>query len=170
MSGGKGAGSRFEFGLPMAVVPSTMLFDNISKDEALPNLANLRILAVDDDDGTRQLLHQVLTDAGAEVVVASSGREALEYLQSHAFDVILSDIGMPEMDGYQFLRSARSKFPGIGQLPPAIALTAFAHEKDFVLSAEAGFTHHLTKPVDISRLIRTIHSVIESEVNHHNHA
>ena len=158
-SAGKGKGSRFEIGIPMAAVPSSMLFHPLEKNGDVPNLEGLRVLAVDDDPGTRDLLEKMLSDAGADVQIAGSGQEALETLGGARFDVIVSDIGMPEMDGYQFLRAARVKFPEVGQLPPAIALTAFAHEKDFALSAEAGFLHHLTKPVDFARLVRTIHMV-----------
>lgn len=158
-SAGKGKGSRFEIGIPMAAVPSSMLFHPLEKNGDIPNLEGLRVLAVDDDPGTRDLLEKMLSDAGADVQIAGSGQEALETLGCARFDVIVSDIGMPDMDGYQFLRAARVKFPEVGQLPPAIALTAFAHEKDFALSAEAGFLHHLTKPVDFARLVRTIHMV-----------
>ena len=158
-SAGKGKGSRFEISLPMAAVPSSMLFHPLEKNGDIPNLEGLKVLAVDDDLGTRELLEKMLTDAGADVQVAGSGKEALDKLSGNRFDVIVSDIGMPEMDGYQFLRAARARFPEVGALPPAIALTAFAHEKDFALSAEAGFLHHLTKPVDFARLVRTIHTV-----------
>jgi CheY-like chemotaxis protein/two-component sensor histidine kinase len=158
-SAGKGKGSRFEISLPMAAVPSSMLFHPLEKEGDIPNLDGLKVLAVDDDQGTRELLEKMLSDAGADVQVAGSGKEALDKLAGSRYDVIVSDIGMPEMDGYQFLRTARTRFPEVGALPPAIALTAFAHEKDFALSAEAGFLHHLTKPVDFARLVRTIHTV-----------
>jgi PAS domain S-box-containing protein len=163
-SQGKGTGSRFELHLPMASAPSTMLFTAEPRADSVPNLEGVRILAVDDDPDTRQLLEKILADSGAEVTMASSGREALERLEKDTYDVILSDIGMPEMDGYEFLRRARAKFDDLNGLPPAVALTAFAHERDFVLSAEAGFTHHLTKPVDISRLIRTLHAASKANI------
>lgn len=158
-SAGRGKGSRFEIAIPMAAVPSSMLFQPLEKNGDVPTLDGLKVLAVDDDPGTRELLEKMLTDAGADVEIAGSGPEALDKLSRSRFDVIVSDIGMPVMDGYQFLRAARAKFPIVGQLPPAIALTAFAHEKDFALSAEAGFLHHLTKPVEFARLVRTIHTV-----------
>jgi PAS domain S-box-containing protein len=158
-SAGKGKGSRFEISLPLAAVPSAMLLDGNDPSAAIPSLEGLRVLTVDDDAGTRQLLEKMLSDAGADVLVADSGETALNILRDRKCDVIVSDIGMPQMDGYQFLREARRLFPGVGELPPAIALTAFAHEKDFALSAEAGFLHHLTKPVEFAKLVRTIHAV-----------
>lgn len=162
-SEGKDKGSRFEVTFPMASVPATMLFENETTPAELPSLAGIRVLAVDDDEGTRHLLQHILEEAGAIVVTARSGEDALTKLDQSKFDAILSDIGMPDMDGYQFLRMARRKLADKG-LPPAIALTAFAHERDFVLSAEAGFIRHLTKPVDTANLLKTIQLAVQTQI------
>ncbi|HEX3556884.1 MAG TPA: response regulator [Thermoanaerobaculia bacterium] len=114
---------------------------------AAPTLAGLRVLAVDDDPDTLDLVAELLSLRGAEVVPAPSAAAALAALQRFAPDVLVSDIGMPDRDGYDLIRDVR----GLGHGPddlPAVAVTAFTSAEDRRRALEAGFQVHLAKPVD----------------------
>jgi PAS domain S-box-containing protein len=114
----------------------------------LINLARRRILVVDDDADARDLLAQILGQAGAVVTVAASADEALDVLRRWRPDVLVSDIGMPGDDGYVLIRKVRALgFEDGGQVR-AVALTAYARSEDRVLALEAGFHTHIAKPVD----------------------
>ena len=126
-------------------------------------LHGIRILAVDDDADTREFLHYALTLEGAVVKVATSAKEALEILNQFQPDAIVSDIGMPEEDGYSLLRQVRSQTAASGNQPiPAIALTAFARESDRQQAMSAGFQDRLTKPVEPANLVAAIVKLIQS--------
>jgi PAS domain S-box-containing protein len=122
-------------------------------------LEGIRVLVVDDQPDARDLLTRVLEDGGAEVVAASSGEEALARIAEQAPDVLLSDIGMPEMDGFELLRRVRRLSPAPVGRTPAIALTAFSRSEDRTRALRAGFVVHVTKPVDPSELVATVASV-----------
>ncbi len=157
-SEGVGKGSRFALRLPAVDVPVAFSSD-VSPPELEPiSLAGMRVLVVDDEGETRRILKTMLADAGAEVGLAESGPSALDQLSARHYDVLLSDIGMPEMDGYQFLKLAKRRFRGNGGLPPAIALTAFVNEDDRAKSRRAGFIRHLGKPIDRRELVRAVHA------------
>jgi CheY-like chemotaxis protein len=119
-------------------------------------LSGVRVLVVDDDADMRDYLACVLQQSGAEVAVVTSASEALDALQKTQPDVLLSDIGMPNMDGYMLLRQIRNLEPENGGQIKAIALTAYAAEYDRQLARAAGFEMHIPKPVEPERLIEAL--------------
>jgi CheY-like chemotaxis protein len=151
-SAGAGQGSTFTVALPFVAgaVPRA------ARPQELPavSLRGLRLLVVDDDADTRDLLWQILTDSGAQVATAASAAEALSALESAPPHVLVSDIGMPGRDGYELIRDVRSRWPS--EDLPAIALTAFARADDRRRTCEAGFQAHLTKPFDAADLAATV--------------
>jgi signal transduction histidine kinase/ActR/RegA family two-component response regulator len=118
-------------------------------------LQSIRVVGVDDNADSRELLKAILQHSGAEASVVGSGQEALEAIRNVHPDVLICDLAMPEMDGYELLEKIRSLEPHIAQLP-VIAFTAAAREKDRVWTRLAGFQAHLSKPIDPDELVRTI--------------
>ncbi|MEO9062178.1 MAG: response regulator [Nitrosospira sp.] len=119
-------------------------------------LSGIKILVVDDDPDVLAALTLILRHYDAEVIPAAKPQEGLEQVKRHRPDVIISDIGMPHMDGYQFIRAVRKLPPQDGGHTPAIAVTAFDRPEDRIRVSEAGFQGHLSKPVDLYELITTI--------------
>lgn len=115
-------------------------------------LDNLTILVVDDSKDNRILVNLLLRHEGAVVDLAASGQEALQKTAASDYAIVLMDIQMPDMDGYETLRALHSK----GFLKPVIALTAHAMKEEKLKTAAAGFKDHVTKPVDRETLVRTI--------------
>jgi PAS domain S-box-containing protein len=166
MSGGEGKGSIFTVSLPLAeaILHGTpSLPETHRPKKASPStdllIQGVRVLAVDDELDSRVLIKRILEECGCEVFIAGSASDALRVLQEFKPDVIVSDIGMPEVDGYEFLRRVRS----ISQTreTPAIALTAFARDDDRARALRAGFLAHIAKPLEPSELLATIASVIK---------
>ncbi|MEG4021971.1 response regulator [Microcoleus sp. S13C4] len=155
-----GEGAKFTVALPVAQRNALAADDDWSPlndaTEVLPTLANLQLLVVDDDDDTREFLIALLEDEGALVRSATSVAEALAGLESYWPDLLLSDIGMPEADGYELIGRVREMEVLRGGKMPAIALTAYAREEERQQALEAGFQMHLSKPVDINKLIAAI--------------
>jgi len=120
------------------------------------DLSGIRVLVVDDEPDARELLREILMESGAEVITAGSAKEAFELLTENTPHVLVSDIGMPEMDGYEFLQRVRTLPSKRGREVPAIALTAFARPEDEVLASMAGFNLHVTKPVEAAELMQLI--------------
>jgi PAS domain S-box-containing protein len=157
---GEDRGATFTAQLPLMVVrpgtpkesrvhPTTM---HEAAPAALPDLAGLTVLAVDDEADARELIRRVLEDCGAAVVTASSVEEALAVFARGKADVIVSDIGMPGADGFDLLRRMRSLGRERGNNVPAIALTAFARAEDRMKILRAGFRMHVSKPVEAAEL------------------
>ena len=121
--------------------------------EPARSIKNLRVLAMDDQDDTLALVRRVLTRAGAEVRTAVTVSDAMSILGAWRPDLIISDLGMPEQDGYSFIRELRNSADTSLREVPAIALTAFAHENDRFRALGAGFNDHLAKPVQARTLI-----------------
>jgi CheY-like chemotaxis protein len=119
-------------------------------------LTGLHVLVVDDEADTRDLLRFILVEAGAIVTVTASAPAALEALDQSCFQVLLSDIAMPGMDGYMLLQQVRSRTPETGGTTPAIALTAYASEADQERAIALGFQKHIAKPVDPSELVAIV--------------
>ncbi|MBV9950070.1 MAG: response regulator [Myxococcales bacterium] len=117
-----------------------------------PRLDGLTVLVVDDEEDARLIIEHVLSDLGAKVVKAASVPQALEAFATSTPDVIVSDIGMPDMDGYMFLRKVRALPPAQGGRTPAVALTAFARKEDAQRAFAAGFQMHVPKPVEPAQL------------------
>ncbi|MEO7548774.1 MAG: ATP-binding protein, partial [Ramlibacter sp.] len=123
-------------------------------------LRGMKVLVVDDENDSRELLRRVLEDSGAIVVEANGAETALRVAQEQRFDVLVSDIGMPDVDGYELLRRIRQLGPQGGGALPAIALTAFARSEDRIRALRAGFTVHVSKPVEPSEIVATVASVV----------
>lgn len=117
-------------------------------------LAHTRVLIVDDEDDSRELLRSILEACGAEVLHAASVAAALEALEASHVDAIVSDIGMPERDGYGFIREVRS-LPRRAAIP-AIALTGLTSREDQARALGAGFDLHIGKPFDPTRLLEAV--------------
>ncbi|MBD0334762.1 MAG: PAS domain S-box protein [Cyanobacteria bacterium Co-bin13] len=126
-----------------------------SVDTDVP-LSNLQILVVDDDTDTREFQAFLLAHNGARVTAVASGSEALQVLDRCVPDVLVSDVGMAEMDGYSLIQQIRSRPADRGGRLPAIALTAYAAEADQRKALEAGFQAHITKPVEPEALVGAI--------------
>jgi signal transduction histidine kinase/ActR/RegA family two-component response regulator len=157
-------GATFRLQIPVMAVHESRRDENFrdrdhaapkSEEEAMPpkSVRNLRILAVDDQSDALAVVSRVLTRAGAEVRTAESVEAALTVLEGWRPDLIISDIGMPEQDGYTFIRVLRNSTDSSLRKVPAIALTAFARENDRFRALGAGFNDHLTKPVHARTLI-----------------
>jgi CheY-like chemotaxis protein len=117
------------------------------------------VLVVDDDRDARELLSRILEQAGAAVELAESAAEALAKLPRSRTDVLISDIGMPDADGYELIRRVRSLPSGDGAATPAIALTAFARSEDRTRALRAGYQLHIAKPVEPTELITAVASL-----------
>ncbi len=105
---------------------------------------------------SRELIRRILADRNADVLTAASASEALRVLKSRQPHILVSDIGMPEVDGYQFIRQVRSLPPDLGGNIPAIALTAFARSAERTRAMMAGYQMHIAKPVEPHELIATV--------------
>jgi CheY-like chemotaxis protein len=128
-----------------------------SKTDRPRPLRNVKILVVDDSDDSLNLLKIVLSRAGADVIPAVDGKQALELIKTNNIDLIISDINMPIMNGYEFLQNTRKIEQRCGrQLRPAIALTAFSTERDRSMAYQAGYNLHLVKPVRPQSLVDQI--------------
>jgi signal transduction histidine kinase/CheY-like chemotaxis protein len=168
-SEGVDRGTTFRVVLPLRVAtadtfaaarehPSAMR-DRTLIETSLARLDGKRVLVVDDDEDTVRTLEVLLTMQGADVRTASSARQGLEILGEWLPHVLLSDIGMPETDGYAFIETVRSLAPERGGRVPAIALTAYARVEDRVRVLSSGFEMHVTKPVDPAELLAVVATV-----------
>lgn len=119
-------------------------------------LSRIRAGTVDDDEDALALLREVLEAAGAEVTTAASGTQALDLIERSAPHVLVADIGMPGMDGFEFIRRVRHwPAPSVSQVPAA-ALTAYARSEDRTQALRSGFQMHLAKPIDPNELVTAI--------------
>jgi two-component system, chemotaxis family, CheB/CheR fusion protein len=117
-------------------------------------LAGLRLLVVDDSSANVEALHDLLALEGAEVAMEASATEAIARGKREPFDLIISDIAMPDIDGYAMLKAIRAGKPNART--PAIAYTGFGSPNEVERAREAGFEFHLTKPIDVEQLIDVI--------------
>jgi PAS domain S-box-containing protein len=159
-SRGEGQGATFIVKLPLLVVhddtsdPNRVHPTHHAEPEhvLLPTLRGLHVLVVDDEVDARELLSRLLEHQGARVSVASSAEEALRQLKVDSPDVLVSDVGMPNMDGYQLMRQIRGTETRNNRLP-ALALTAFARAEDRKRAMLAGYQAHLAKPFDTAEFV-----------------
>ncbi len=128
-------------------------------------LYGLRVLAVDDDPDTRELLRWVLSRAGADTTVVASAREAMEALEQATPHVLVADIAMPEEDGYSLVKRLRALPPERGGRIPAVALTAHATVQDRLLSLRAGFQSHVPKPLVPEELVEVVGSLVRQRMH-----
>jgi CheY-like chemotaxis protein len=124
-----------------------------------PSLENLRILLVDDERDTLDLVTMDLTQHGAHVTGVTSAAEALKALEHSQFDLLISDIAMPETDGYALIRQVRRLEAGKDKKIPAVALTAYARVQDRMRAIMAGYNTHVAKPVEANELATVVASL-----------
>jgi CheY-like chemotaxis protein len=122
-----------------------------------------KILLVDDNFDNALPLKMFLKLEGADVLTASSGAEALEILGKTDFDVLISDIGMPKMDGFGLIAEVRKNAAGRNSRVPSIAVTAYASSEDKKQTRSAGFQSHVSKPIDFDEAIKAIADVLKDE-------
>ena len=128
------------------------------------DLKGLDVLLVDDDEPTRYWIGRILENLGARVTSAGSAREALAALDVAVPDVLLSDIAMPEEDGYGLIQRIRARSEDSGGLVPAVALTAYATIPSMVAhSLKSGFQGHLTKPMTPEELVEAVRAAISAQ-------
>ncbi|HEY9872423.1 MAG TPA: response regulator, partial [Candidatus Obscuribacterales bacterium] len=156
---GGGQGASFTIQLPL-LVNSLEPNDAGEPANSSENLNGIRVLVVDDEPDMREFVAFVLEEYGAEVTVATSAPDALAVIEQTVPDLLLSDIGMPEMDGYMLMRQVRALSAERGGKILAIALTAYAGELNQNQALSAGFQAHLSKPVEPEELIRAISQLI----------
>jgi CheY-like chemotaxis protein len=153
-SDGTGCGATFVVTLPATGVELTREHDAGALElEAPPALAGLRVLVLEDEPDARELVERVLQERGASTLAFASALEALDACAAQAPDVIVSDIGLPGVDGYEFIRRLRTSEGQRRRTTPAAALTAFARSEDRRRALLAGFQTHLAKPVDPLELV-----------------
>ena len=157
-SEGEGKGSRFTVRLPCKEVRAESADPAAGEAARAParvrGLEGTRVLVVDDEADSRELAVEVLGSFGAEVITAGSADEAIAAIAERAFDVLVSDIGLPAEDGYALIRRVRSE-PN-GRDVPALALTGYASPTDSQRALEAGYQRHISKPVEPDELIATV--------------
>jgi hypothetical protein len=164
---GEGHGATFVVRLPLAILKTEGASADrvhpthpVAEEEAsLPDLGGIHALVVDDEADARELIQRILEEQGATVSVASTGEEALRIMETLAPDALISDIGMPGMDGYQLMRRIRATEP-LGRRLPALALTAFARAEDRKRALLAGYQSHVAKPVDMSELVIVVAGLV----------
>jgi CheY-like chemotaxis protein len=163
-SPGPGLGASFVVLLPArSLVPAVGRTSRITPTaEAAParaqapRLDGLRLLVVDDEHDAREIVGEVLRERGAEVYVAASAAEALEKFAAVRPDVIVSDIGMPDTDGYSLMRRIRALPPEAGGRTPAVALTAYTRGEDAQRAFVAGYQSHVPKPIEPVQLATAV--------------
>jgi PAS domain S-box-containing protein len=165
-SAGTGLGSTFTVHLPISIVSGDLSISNVYPREAITlgpavpiatSLKGVTVVVVEDQKDSRELLERVLSEAGAEVVAVATAAEALAAISTYKPQVFISDIGLPDLDGYELIRRVRMNSEGSSL--PAIALTAFARIEDRTQAMMAGFQAHLAKPVDARELLLAVASL-----------
>ena len=163
-SAGEGQGATFMVTLPLVEGAVAALLPEEGDQGATAalqrdGLAGLRVLVVDDSEDAREALSVLLGQYGARVTAVGSADEALSALQRDRPDVLLSDIAMPDQDGYTLIRKVRALDGARGGAVPAAALTAYATAEDRLRALRAGYQDHLPKPVDPAVLVHTVASL-----------
>jgi CheY-like chemotaxis protein len=158
-SPGDGRGSTFIVRLPITITQHGELPERhpaaVTPVTLDLSLTGLRILVVDDDNDACLVLERLLQTEGAAVHCVLSASEAVPLLERETFDMLISDIGMPEQDGFEFIVSVRRMPDPIGSIP-AIAVTAFARPEDRIAALQAGYNMHIAKPLDARELLTVI--------------
>ncbi|PYP85237.1 MAG: hybrid sensor histidine kinase/response regulator [Blastocatellia bacterium AA13] len=166
-SAGIGLGSSFRVTLPVGMpAPLTETAGNretslSSKNDESPDDLGLRLLVIEDSQDARNVMELILSTYGCDVETASNASDGIKLAVEHKPHIIISDIGMPGLDGYEFIRRIRAT-PGL-ENTPAIALTGYAREEDREFALEAGYDAHLAKPADLPRLLSLIRRLTKGE-------
>jgi CheY-like chemotaxis protein len=167
-SQGPGRGAVFTVALPLAqerrdparAEERRREVDRRRSRSGVVRLDGLHVLLVEDDDDSRKLLGTMLKRYGARVTSTKSAKEALRVFEEELPDVLISDIGMPDEDGYELIRKLRLAPPEKGGSTPAIALTGYASRKDRERALSAGYQQHIAKPVEQSDMIAAIAALV----------
>lgn len=168
-SEGLGKGAAFTVTLPVSPVYSSGVLaervhpaarDTLPLYECPERLDDLRVMIVDDEPDTREMLKVGLEQCGANVILISSAAEALAFFENEAPEVLISDVGMPEMDGYELITKIRSLPKERTGRIPAIALTAYARTEDRLQALRAGYDMHVPKPVELAELVAVVASLV----------
>jgi signal transduction histidine kinase/CheY-like chemotaxis protein len=167
-SEGEGKGATFIVSIPLASLrtvparehPMGRFQDASTAGMIDVSLEGIRVLVVDDEPDASELVKHVLEGAHAQVVTASNADQALATMQTTKLDVIVSDVGMPDKDGYQFIRDVRASPSEQMRLTPAVALTAFARSEDRTRAMLAGYQMHMAKPIEPNELVATVASLV----------
>jgi CheY-like chemotaxis protein len=165
-SAGEGRGAAFTVRLPIRTdVPAiAQRLDSTGRLDPPRSLRGTRVLVVDDDPDAREVLRAMLEDAGATVATTASAIETRAIMGHLRPDLLIADIGMPNEDGYSLIRSVRALESDMTGHVPAIALTAHARAEDIDRAFASGFQIHVAKPVDASRLLSTIATLVHEPV------
>ena len=166
-SAGKNQGSTFVVRLPSGVhraIPAApqLLLEGPpdSKSTSGVRLDGVRVLVVDDETDSRDVMAQALADCGAQVTLADNARDALDILENSDVDVLLADVAMPDEDGYELIRKIRASTAGRIAAIPAAAVTGHARDDERRLALSAGFHLHVSKPIEIAQLTRTVQDLV----------
>ena len=167
-SAGAGKGASFIVILPLTTSSDKVINELWSSnrnpfDGENLSLSGIKVLVIDDELDAREIIKRILTHCGAIVITAASAMEGLQRLRLDKPDVLISDIGMPDKNGYQLIREVRNLPPENGGKTPAIALTAFARPEDQISAMNAGYQAHLTKPMESRELITEIAKLLGLE-------
>jgi PAS domain S-box-containing protein len=169
-SPGEGRGATFVLSLPLSLLrpdaarPTAPTAGSTTTPEPFcSDLSGVSVLVVDDERDARELVRRLLTECQARALTAASADEAIEILRRERPDVLLSDVGMPGVDGYEFIRRVRALGAEQGGDVPAVALTAFARSEDRTRAVLAGYQMHLSKPVEPAELIAVIASLARKD-------
>ncbi|MDP1571428.1 MAG: ATP-binding protein [Vicinamibacterales bacterium] len=155
-SDGEGQGSQFAVVLPAVVAPAATERAAARDDTPAVALKGLSVLVVDDDPEGRELVRTILEEHGALVSVSASVSEAFEIFETEAPHLVVTDVAMPDEDGFVLLARIRARGPAAGGGTPVVALSAHARPEDRSAALAAGFQAHLTKPIDAATLVRAL--------------
>lgn len=168
-SGGEGQGATFRVRLPLRIVHPDWPPEErrahpprggaTASPARLPDLTGTHVLAVDDDPDALRLLREILEAVGASVTSAASGRAALEIVETDRPDVLVADLGMPIIDGFELIQRIRAFDDAALRDIPAAALTAYARSEDRAKALQSGFEIHLAKPVDPAELVSAVQAL-----------
>jgi CheY-like chemotaxis protein len=139
--------------------PAARLVGPTAEFQCPQDLEGIHLLVVDDEPDARELLAEMLTSCKARVELAASVDEAITLVQEHRPDIVISDIGMPEQDGYALIRKLRALPVSAGGRTPAVALTAYTRFEDRTRALVAGFNMHVPKPVEPVELMAVLSSL-----------
>ncbi|TVP60936.1 MAG: PAS domain S-box protein [Nodularia sp. (in: Bacteria)] len=166
-SPGEDQGATFTVKLPLLLESKAVISDSVISNNAdfadpsqVPSLLGVRVLVVDDEMDTRDFITTVLQQCQAEVKAVESVSEALQVIRDWKPDVLVSDIAMPEEDGYSLIRKVRSQSPEQGGKIPAAALTAYARAEDRTRAIQEGYQLHLPKPIEPAELATVVASLV----------
>jgi CheY-like chemotaxis protein len=163
-SGGEGKGATFRVKLPLMIVHPVRDYEprvhprahTTASNLAPVDLTSVHVLAIDDEPDAVALVCEVLEAAGARVTTAPSALDALRMLDIETPDVVVADLGMPQLDGFAFIERVRRHANDRVRQIPAAALTAYARSEDRMKALRAGFQMHLAKPIDPAELVTTV--------------